>query len=84
MVGPSRAAVNRLERIQLALYDHGAMGVRQIIGSLSEPMSRNDADSAIRRLRGSGCVERQRNGLFHLTVHGARSAERLIAEGKGY
>jgi hypothetical protein len=52
---PSREAFERMDRVHVALLA-GEASVREIRGRLSEPMSRADLDSAIRRLAGAELV----------------------------
>ena len=87
--GPSPAARERLNRLLLCLLDNGPLTIREAIGQLSEPMGRSDADSACRRLRGSGACEwatRHSDGrtVMKLTVHGERLAQQLVEQGEGY
>lgn len=84
----SVAALARLDRIHLAMFDAPSpRTVRELIYSLSEPMNRNDAESAIRRLRGSGMavpVPSTSPRRWRLTLHGEREAEAKVARGLGY
>ena len=84
-IGPSPEAIERLDAVLLCLVDAGVpLRVRPIIDRLSEPMSRADCDSALKRLRGSRMVEVAEPGSYQATAFGRTVAQKRIMDGKGY
>lgn len=92
--GPSGAAVRRMNRVLLCLVDHcstavsdSSLTVSEIKAKLSDPMTRADADSAIRRLGGAAQIERVPDShpiAYRPTKRGRDIAVRLIHRGERY
>jgi DNA-binding MarR family transcriptional regulator len=87
--GPSTAAIRRMNRVLLALVDNdGSWAVTEIRDLLSEPMTRRDLESAIRRLVGANQVEREPRSenpaRWRATTRGRDIAARLVARGESY
>lgn len=86
--GPSAAALRRMNRVLLCLLDRDeSLTVREIKASLSEPMSRNDCDSAIKRLLGARQVEKVGDAspaLWRATPRGRDVGVMLILRGERY
>lgn len=81
-----------MNRVLLCLVDHcvrpdDSLSVSEIKAKLSDPMSRADADSAIRRLTGAKQVERVPDShpvKWRPTERGRDMAVRLIVRGERY
>jgi hypothetical protein len=91
--GPSGAAKRRMNRVLLCLVDHCAedpdasLTISAIKGLLSDPMSRADADSAIRRLTGAEQIERipdSHPAAYRPSERGQQMAVKLILRGERY
>jgi hypothetical protein len=84
--GPSRAAIRRMNRVLLCLVDaDDSLRATEIKERLSDPMSRADLDSALRRLKGAHQVEYVKgDGKWRTTTKGRDVAVRLISDGASY
>ena len=75
------------EQLLLALLAEGPATSRQLIVRLSDPMSRRDCEATLRRLYRRGHARSAPDTTpreHHLTIAGARVAERLAADGGSY
>lgn len=86
--GPSHAAKLRMNRVLLCLLDRDeSLPVRDIKAALSEPMTRMDCDSAIRRLLGAQQIERVPGSApaqYRVTPRGRDIGVRLVQRGERY
>lgn len=77
-----------MNRVLLCLLDRNeSLTVRQIKESLSDPMSRRDCDSAIKRLLGAQQIEKVGDdspALWRATTRGRDVGVRLILRGERY
>lgn len=88
MNGPSPAAIERLDRVLLVLWDAGEpLTTRQVLDRLSEPMSRNDGDAALRRLLGAEMIAPvvgSHPARWSVTNRGHNHGIKLVQRGDGY